>query len=71
MNYFERRRVLKSINAMDLIPVRTMAHEENEGRVTVLVPKFRSEDHVCHVPPDTFPVFQNQARCDWIRGMEG
>ncbi len=42
MNYFKRRRVLKNINAMDLVPVRVMGHDDKAGEVTVLVPKFQS-----------------------------
>jgi len=43
MNYFQRRKILKQINAMDLIPVRYRGHEMNENRVVVLVPKFENK----------------------------
>jgi hypothetical protein len=43
MNFFERRKILKSTNAFDLVPVRTCEHETAEdGKVTVLVPKFKN-----------------------------
>jgi hypothetical protein len=44
MNFFERRRILKNISFTDLTPVRLHPHETNdEERVDLLVPKFRSK----------------------------
>ncbi len=54
MNYFERRHVLKGINAMDLVPVRVMGHDEDAGRVTVLVPKFQSKAYHLFFPRTRF-----------------
>jgi hypothetical protein len=51
MNFFQRNRVFKTINSSDLIPVRICGHEEAEGRVVVLVPKF--ENRFIHI---LFPV---------------
>lgn len=42
MNYFERRKILKEINTMDLIPVRVHGNDMEENRVVVKVPKFES-----------------------------
>jgi hypothetical protein len=42
MNYLQRRKVLKTINALDLIPVYYRGYEIEKGRVVVLVPKFKS-----------------------------
>ncbi len=44
MNFFQRRKILKSTNAYDLIPIRRCEHTlEENGLVTILVPKFRNE----------------------------
>lgn len=44
MNFFERRRILKKANFLDLIPVRLQEHkEEEDGKVTVIVPKFKND----------------------------
>lgn len=44
MNFFERRKILKKTNALDLIPVTRCGHQiEESGKVTILVPKFRNE----------------------------
>jgi hypothetical protein len=42
MNYFQRRRILKSVSAMDLIPIRIHGHDVVEGKVVILAPKFKS-----------------------------
>ncbi len=43
MKYLERRKILKSTNSLDLIPVRVLEHQVNEqGKVDVLVPRFKS-----------------------------
>ena len=60
MNYFERRKVLKSINTMDLIPVRFLGHEIEESveekRIVLLVPKFESR-FVLNMFPRTRSLF--------------
>lgn len=43
MNFLTRRRILKSTDPKDLIPVRTYGHDEVEGKVVILVPKFESK----------------------------
>lgn len=40
MNYFDRRKVLKETNTMDLVPLRTRNHEIEEENLVLLVPKF-------------------------------
>ncbi|MCF8380461.1 MAG: PqqD family protein [Bacteroidales bacterium] len=42
MNFLERRKILKSISAPDLIPVRIRSNEVEEGKVVILIPKFAS-----------------------------
>jgi len=40
MNFFKRRKILKYCNSLDLIPVRICSHDEVDGRVVILQPKF-------------------------------
>ena len=42
MNFFQRRKILKSTSAEDLIPIRTRGHEVVDGKVVILTPKFES-----------------------------
>jgi len=43
LNFFERRKVLKEINSLDLTPVRQMEFETNDkGKVDILMPRFRN-----------------------------
>lgn len=44
MNIFQRRKLLKQINTLDLIPIRRHHHQtEKEGIITLIVPKFEKE----------------------------
>jgi hypothetical protein len=43
MNYFQRRRTLKSISASDLIPIRVHGHDIVNGKVVILAPKFNNQ----------------------------
>jgi hypothetical protein len=43
MNYFQRRKILKSTSAFDLIPVRVHGHDIVDGKVIILAPKFESK----------------------------
>jgi hypothetical protein len=43
MNFLKRRRILKSTNTSDLIPIRVYGHDEIEGKVVILVPKFENK----------------------------
>ena len=44
MNIFQRRKILKKENALDLIPIRRHKHEMNEDeKVKLVVPKFDKE----------------------------
>jgi hypothetical protein len=40
MNFFKRRKILIHHNSLDLIPVRICGHDEVDGRVIILAPKF-------------------------------
>jgi hypothetical protein len=43
MNFFKRRRIFKSANFLDLMPVRILGHEAREdGMITLLMPRFRN-----------------------------
>jgi hypothetical protein len=43
MNFFQRRKILKKANYLDLTPVRIYDHELREdGKVNVLLPRFKS-----------------------------
>ncbi|MBE0648197.1 MAG: PqqD family protein [Bacteroidales bacterium] len=42
VNFFERRKILKKSNALDLVPVRLLNQEEREdGNLNILLPRFR------------------------------
>lgn len=42
VNFFQRRKILKKSNALDLIPVRLFNHEQREeGKLNILLPRFR------------------------------
>jgi hypothetical protein len=43
MNFLNRRKILKSTNTADLIPVRIYGHDEVDGKVIILVPKFENK----------------------------
>ena len=44
MNFFQRRKILKNINAFDLTPAYLVQHELGENNlVTVLIPKFTNK----------------------------
>jgi hypothetical protein len=44
LSFFERRRILKNINYLDIIPYRVHKEEIDEkGLVTVLIPKFKKK----------------------------
>jgi hypothetical protein len=43
VNFFERRKILKSISMLDLTPFRKIEHKvEENGNVTLLYPKFKN-----------------------------
>jgi hypothetical protein len=43
MNYFQRRKLLKNINSLELVPVAIVPFEEtSEGTVKLIIPKFSS-----------------------------
>jgi hypothetical protein len=42
MNFFERRRLLKKVNSLDLTPLRLLGHTSGEGaKVSLLLPRFQ------------------------------
>ena len=42
MNFFQRRKILKQVNFLDLTPVRMMEYEILEnGRIDILLPRFK------------------------------
>ncbi len=42
MNIIKRRKILRNISALDLVPVRIVGHAEENGRVVLMIPKFDS-----------------------------
>ena len=43
LNFFERRKVLKEINSLDLTPVRKMEFDKkDDGKVDILLPRFKN-----------------------------
>ncbi|MCK9423887.1 MAG: PqqD family protein [Bacteroidales bacterium] len=43
MNFFQRRKILKKVNFLDLHPVRVLDHQSGEdGKVTLLMPRFKN-----------------------------
>ncbi len=42
MNFFQRRKILKQANLLDLTPYRIMDDEMEDGMVNVLLPRFNS-----------------------------
>ena len=56
MNIFTRRKILRQINATELIPLRIVGHAVEEGRVILQIPKF--ESRVIHLlSPSTQKLF--------------
>jgi hypothetical protein len=43
MNFFKRRAKLKNANYLELVPIKLVAHEVDNGLVTLLLPKFTSK----------------------------
>jgi hypothetical protein len=42
VNFFKRRKILKKSNALDLVPMRLLDHEQREeGKLNILLPRFR------------------------------
>jgi hypothetical protein len=43
MNFFQRRKILKNINCLDLTPIRLMEYVlTEEGKIDILLPRFKS-----------------------------
>lgn len=44
LNFFQRRRILKNLNYLDLIPITKIKHElNNNGNIDLVIPKFKNE----------------------------
>jgi hypothetical protein len=44
MHFLKRRRILRKVSALDLIPVRLYQYEENElNRIAILYPRFKNK----------------------------
>lgn len=44
INFWKRRKILRSINALDLVPIPLVMHEITEdGRIKLLIPRFRNK----------------------------
>jgi hypothetical protein len=44
LNFFQRRKILKNANVMDLHPIRNHEHEfKEDGNIYLIVPKFRKK----------------------------
>ena len=44
LNFFQRRKILKNIDFLELIPVRMHEHTiDDEGKVSLIVPKFKNK----------------------------
>jgi hypothetical protein len=44
MNFFQRRRIFKKANFLDLRPVRVLGHElRKDGGITLLMPRFKNK----------------------------
>lgn len=44
LNFFQRRRILKGVNYLTLIPIRLKEHEDIEdGKIAIVFPKFKNE----------------------------
>jgi len=52
LSFKERKKILKSINTLDLTPIKLYSQETNEdGLVTVIIPKFKNKIVVKLVSP--------------------
>jgi hypothetical protein len=52
LSFKERKKILKSINTLDLTPIKLYSEETNEdGLVTVIIPKFKNKIVVKLVSP--------------------
>jgi vacuolar-type H+-ATPase subunit I/STV1 len=52
LSFKERKKILKSVNTLDLTPIKLYSEEENKDElVTVIVPKFKNKIAVKFVSP--------------------
>jgi len=76
MNFFQRRRFLKSSNLLDLVPVRLVKYEATEeNKVDLKVPKFRNEKFARWFIPSRKPIhitihLDQQGSAVWL-AMDG
>lgn len=51
-SFYERKKILKSVNTLDLTPIRLYSEEEsNDDLVTVIIPKFKNKLAVKYISP--------------------
>ena len=44
MNFFQRRKILKKANSLEMTPIRMFEHIiDKEGKLTIIVPKFKNK----------------------------
>jgi hypothetical protein len=54
MNYFQRRKILKKSNFLDLRPVRVLGHElRDDGGITLLMPRFKNRVNAALFQPNS------------------
>lgn len=52
LSFKERKKILKSINTLDLTPIRLHSEEKgNEEMVTIIIPKFKNKFMVKYISP--------------------
>ena len=54
LNFFQRRKILKGVNYLNLTPVRQKEHEDIEdGKIAIIFPKFKSKTlQIFLIPPN-------------------
>jgi len=52
LSFKERKKILKSVNTLDLTPIRLRSEEkDNDGIITVIIPKFKNKFMVTFISP--------------------
>lgn len=76
LSFNERKKILKSVNTLDLTPIRLYSEEKDKDElVTVIVPKFKNKFAVKYISPklksDIFKIKFDKFGSDvWLR-MDG
>ncbi len=54
MNFFQRRRIFKKINFLDLTPVQSIGHEmRDDGGINLLMPRFKNKINAALFQPNS------------------